>query len=147
MFFTAEGGKMFLELLKPFMADNKYIKPDPPATAEMILSAEKSMGVDFPDELKALLSEFDGDRYLCFSCNKIVETNQSVREGLSECYEGLCDLLFIAGNGCGDYYGYRSENKVCMPGSIIIWEHETNETHEVARSLAEMIGLYYTDRI
>lgn len=70
-----------------------------------------------------------------------------MREGLSECYEGLCDLLFIAGNGCGDYYGYRSENKVCMPGSIIIWEHETNETHEVARSLAEMIGLYYTDRI
>ena len=147
MFFTAEGGKMFLELLKPFLADNKYIKPDPPATAEMILSAGKSMGVDFPDELKSLLSEFDGDRYLCFSCNEIVETNQSVREGLSECYEGLCDLLFIAGNGCGDYYGYRIENKVCMTGSIIIWEHETNETHEVARSLAEMIGLYYSDKI
>ena len=138
---------MFLELLKPFMADNEYIKPGPPATAEMILLAEKSMDVDFPDELKALLSEFDGDRYLCFSCNEIVGTNKSVREGLSEYYEGLCDLLFIAGNGCGDYYGYRITNKACISGSIIIWEHETNETHEVARSLAEMIELYYTDKI
>lgn len=138
---------MFLELLKPFMADNKYIKPNPPATREMISLAEESMGVAFPDELKALLSEFDGNRYLCFSCNEIVETNQGTRQGLSEYYDGLYDLLFVAGNGCGDYYGYRIANKVCISDSVIIWEHETNETHEVAKSLAETIELYYTDQI
>ena len=138
---------MYLELLSRYCAENPYVKPQPPADEEQIQSAEKQLKVTFPEELRQLLLEMNGDRYLCFSAEEIVERNLGAREGLGECYDGLDQLLFIAGNGCGDYYGYRIADGVVCADAIIFWEHETNESRAAAGNLVEMMELYYTDRI
>lgn len=138
---------MYKELVAPFAQKNEWIVPQKPAAHEQIETAEQAMKVAFPNELKQLLKEMNGDKYFCLSCEQIVEYNRIVREGLSEFYEGLYHLLFVAGNGCGDYYGYVIQSGLCIEGQIIMWEHETNETHIVAASLAEMISRYYSGEI
>lgn len=138
---------MYLELITPKMPQNPWIRPQPPATPEQIRQAEEKMGVSFPQELRELLLELNGDRYLLLSAEKIVEYNLSTREGLYECYDGLEDLLFVAANGCGDYYCYKiSQGHITDPG-LYRWEHEDNETRPVASGLAEMITRYYNDEI
>ena len=59
----------------------------------------------------------------------------------------IFSFLFIAGNGCGDYYGYRIEDRTVLPSPIYIWEHETFKAKVVANNLIEMIELYYRDKI
>ena len=138
---------MYRELLSQYSAENSYMIPQQPAMEAQIRLAEEQLKLSFPEELQQLLLELNGDRWLLLSAEEIAETNLSLREALAECYEGLENLLLIARNGCGDYYGYRiSDGEVCADG-IIFWEHETNEHRVVAGSLAEMIELYYTDRI
>lgn len=97
---------MYIEQIRKYMNDNEYIKPHPPADLKMIINAENRLNVTFPNELKELLLEMDGDNLLLFSVKQIIEDNLLVREALSEFYEGLDELLFIGGNGCGDYYSY-----------------------------------------
>ncbi len=138
---------MYKELIEGHLPNNEFIRPQPPAAPEQIEKAEVELGCAFPGELRELLSEVNGDRYLCFSCREIVETNKSVREALAGCYDGLEKLLFVAQNGCGDYYGYEIRDGGCVSGRIVLWTHETNKTRTAAKSLAEMITRYYADEI
>lgn len=57
------------------------------------------------------------------SVNQIIEDNLQVREALSDSYEGLNELLFIVGNGCGDYYSYSIEwsNKIGRDSKVGAW--------------------------
>lgn len=138
---------MYLELIQQNIPQNPWIRPQPPATPEQIRWAEQQMRVSFPEELRALLLELNGDRYLLLSAERIVECNRLTREGLSECYDGLENLLFVAENGCGDYYCYKiSQGQITDP-ELYRWDHEDNETRPVASSLAEMITRYYNDEI
>ena len=138
---------MYQELFAEHHSEHPYSTPQPPASASQIAGAEAAMGVPFPAELRKLLAEMNGDNWLCLSCDQIVSCNNLVREGLSEVYDGLYDLLFVAGNGCGDYYGYAIRDGACQEGQLLMWEHETNETHIVAASLAELIRRYFLDEI
>lgn len=138
---------MYQELLSQYSAANPHMVPQPPASEAQIQSAEKLLCLSFPEKLRQLLLELNGDRWLLFSAEEIAERTLGVREGLGECYDGLDQLLFIAGNGCGDYYGYRVEDGAVCGDQIIYWCHETNESRVIAHSLAEMITLYYTDQI
>ena len=138
---------MYIELIQEFISENKYISIQPSASRKQIAEAEMAMKVIFPDEIKQMLSELNGDKWLCFSCDEIVKNNIETRKYLSEYYDGLDNLLFIAGNGCGDYYGYIIEDGSCVDGKIIMWEHETNEIHIVADSLQMLIHRYYSDEI
>ncbi len=138
---------MYLELIQPYIPQNPWARPQPPATPEQIRQTEEKMGVAFPQELRELLLELNGDRYLLLSAEKIVEYNLLTREGLSECYDGLENLLFVAENGCGDYYCYKIDCGHITAPALYRWEHEENVTVPVATSLSELITRYYNDEI
>jgi cell wall assembly regulator SMI1 len=138
---------MYIEQIRIYMDDNEYINPHPPADLKMITNAENRLNVTFPNELKELLLEMDGDNWLLLSVKQIIEDNLLVRETLSEFYEGLDELLFIGGNGCGDYYSYSIQDGQIKSTEIVRWEHEDNTKIVVAYSLKEMIDRYYNNEI
>ncbi len=139
---------MYKEKLLHYACTNEYVKPTAGADAAMIHSVEKKLNCTFPSELQSLLSETNGDSYLIFSTDEILETNTRIRTMMSECYEGLENLLFFAGNGCGDYYCYKILPSGQAYSSLIyIWMHEDNELGSVAHSLSEMIDRYFNDEI
>jgi len=138
---------MWLELIRKHMSNNKFIAPKCGANLSKIQNAEKKLGVLFPRELKNLLLAVNGDQYLLLSIDQIIEDNNLMRESLSEYYDGLDELLFIAGNGCGDYYAYIIQDGKISSNQIVRWEHETNERVVIATGLVEMIEKYYSDQI
>lgn len=139
---------MYRELLNQFLADNPYMKIAAPASAEEIALAEKKLGLSLPPELKTLLSELNGDNWLIFSTDRIAETTEFVRQGLSECYEDVGSYLFIGDNGCGDYYCYKLDSDGVPDASALYrFEHETGEAIPVAANLSEWIWRYYHDEV
>lgn len=133
---------MYEELLKK----HDYIKRNSPATQQQISDVETKLGVTRPDDIKSYLSEFNGDDWVVFSAEQLVETNLSVRS--FGCFMPLDCLLFIAGNGCGDYYGYpiTSEDGV-RDDNIYLWEHENDSRIWKASNLEDAIHKYYNDEI
>ncbi len=139
---------MYREQILSYAKANEFVKPRPGADLNAIQKAETAISCTFPDALRSLLSEMDGDGYLFFSAEEMAETNTRVRAALGEDYEGLDFLLFFAGNGCGDYYCYRIlPTGETDPNTICIWLHEDNETICVAHSLTELIDRYFGDEI
>ncbi|MBS3984376.1 MAG: SMI1/KNR4 family protein [Selenomonadales bacterium] len=136
---------MWRALLKRYEGVNNRLNA--PVDTEEIAAAERALSVAFPTELKDLLCELNGDNWLLFSVSQIVEINLMTREALGQYYDKLDELLFIAGNGCGDYYAY----KICVgeadTGRIVFWDHEDNSRRVVASSLSELITRYYSDEI
>lgn len=138
---------MYKELIAQYGDRNKYVSPQPSAAVSEIAKAEQKLGTSFPDELRALLSEMNGDRWLMFSINEIIETTEDLRS-LTEYYPGIDGYLFFAGNGCGDYYGYSvTEDGSVDASAIYLWLHETNEKMKVAADIPTLIKRYYSDEI
>lgn len=138
---------MYKELIAQYGDGNKYVSPQPSAAVSEIAKAEQKLGTSFPDELRALLSEMNGDRWLMFSINEIIETTEDLRS-LTEYYPGIDGYLFFAGNGCGDYYGYSvTEDGSVDASAIYLWLHETNEKMKVAADIPTLIKRYYSDEI
>ena len=139
---------MYRELINEVANNVKHAVPGKPATLSEIKEAEEIVGCRFPAELRELLTEMNGDRWLLFSTEEIKDVALSTREYLSESYEDIDRHIFFGGNGCGDYYCYNimsdgsDEN-----GKIWIWEHETNRTSFAASSISELIRRYYNDEI
>ncbi len=139
---------MFKKLITSCAKGIRFVKIQRPAKEKEIKAAEAAVGYCFPAELTQLLSELNGDRWLFFSTEEIIHTTQIAREGLRECYPDIDRHIFFAGNGCGDYYCYNIlPDDTVETTAIYIWEHETNETHQVASSLSELIVRYYHDEI
>ncbi|MCM1167256.1 MAG: SMI1/KNR4 family protein [Lachnospiraceae bacterium] len=152
---------MYKELISELSKDNDYVKIQPPCPESEIKRAEKAVGYPFPKELRALLRELDGDKWLLLSAKEITEQaelNKSMRsfyerefgEGAYE--ERLGRLLFFAGNGCGDYYCYRADKDgVIDESTIYIWMHEDMGEEccweKVASSMTELITRYYNGEI
>lgn len=139
---------MYREQILHYAESNEYVKPAAGADISDIHRAEKEIGCAFPMDLHTLLLETNGDGYLIFSVDEIVETVARVRTMMAEYYEGLEMLLFFAGNGCGDYYCYKIlPTGQADSSSIYIWLHEDNELAPVAHSLSELIDRYFNDEI
>lgn len=138
---------MYSEKISACMANNPYIKPQQGAKFRAIKRAEYKLKIAFPAELKTLLTEVNGDEFLLLSAKQIVECNLSVRKQLGEVYNGLDSLLFIAENGCGDYYSYQISDGKITSTEIVRWDHEDNSTFSVARNLEQLIEKYYTNQI
>lgn len=137
---------MYTDLILQYANSNEFVRPQPPATNMDICQAEKTLGIAFPSELRSLLSEMDGEKYLFYSVKEIVEVNSSLRNAFED-YTDLSCFLMFAGNGCGDYYCYRIDNSKVQPFPIYIWEHESFQSKSVADNLSELIRLYYQDKI
>lgn len=153
---------MYRELILELSKGNEYVKIQPPCPEYAISEAEKTVGYPFPQELKDLLREMNGDKWLFLSAEEIIENVRLNREiflplfeedySKDEYLERVDRFVFFATNGCGDYYCYR----VCPTGvvdeSIIyIWEHEYIGDSccwkPVANSIKELIAKYCNDEI
>ncbi len=139
---------MYKELVVECSEGMARVQIQEPATLSEIQEAEKVVGYNFPDELKELLLEMNGDRWLLFSTDQIIERVSLNREYLLECYEDIEQHIFFAGNGCGDYYCYNvSPDGAVDTSAIHIWLHEDNETRMVAKDMEELIRRYYNSEI
>ncbi len=146
---------MYRELIAKFIQNHDWAKLQEPCPEQEIEKAEKYVGYPFPEELKAMLRETNGDHWFLLSAKEIMENVERNRNILSECFEDAKEFdekidchIFFATNGCGDYYCYR-----VLPGgeadttAIYIWEHETFEHHIVAKDIPDLITKYYNDEI
>ncbi len=145
---------MYRELLSELIQEHDWAKLQNPCSEKDILAAEKYVGYTFPDELKALLRETDGDHWFLLSAKEIIENVERNRNIMAEYFEPDEFLekvdrhIFFATNGCGDYYCYRIlENGETDTSAIYLWEHELFETHLVAKDIKDAIIKYYNDEI
>lgn len=145
---------MYRELLEGLLKEQPYAKIQEPCSEEEISAAEQCVGFAFPPELKNLLRETNGDRWLLLSAEGMMEHVKMNREIYPEFFEPeefeekINRHVFFATNGCGDYYCYRVlPNGETDASAIYIWEHELFETREVAKTMAELITRYYTGEI
>ena len=144
---------MYKELITQVSKGNEFVKIQPPCPEGEIDRVEKAFGYPLPKEVRALLRELNGDKYLLFSAEEIIDQIRMTKEMLSfyeeEGVKGVDRLIFFAGNGCGDYYCYRvGADGVPDENSIYMWEHEEMRyDRKVAASMSEVITRYYNDEI
>ena len=144
---------MYKELILELTKDNKFVKVQPPCSENDIENAEKAVGYHFPKELKALLRELNGDRYLFLSAKEIIEQaklNREIQKEYSneEFAKELDKFIFFATNGCGDYYCYLADSDgVIDETAIYVWEHEEYCLKQAATDMTELITRYYNDEI
>ena len=146
---------MYRELILEAVSNGEPVRFGAPCSDREIEAAEKVIGYAFPQELRKLLGEINGDGWLLLSVDQMIETVQLNRTYFPECfdsreeYEDRIDRhIFFAGNGCGDYYCYRvGEDGKPDESAILIWEHELFETRYAAKDIADLIGKYYRSEI
>ena len=146
---------MYRELLAQYIENHDYAELQEPCPEAEIEKAEQFLGFPFPDALKNLLRETNGDRWFLLSAAQIMEIAALHREYLSDCFDDPEEFLekvgrhiFFATNGCGDYYGYRIlPNGEADTSALYIWEHETFEHQIVAENIPDLITKYYTNKI
>lgn len=145
---------MYKELIEKFTKGHNWTRIQEPCSENVIKEAEEYVGFDFPDELKTLLRETNGDKWFLLSAEQIISNVKTNREIFPEYLEPdefeekINRFVPFATNGCGDYYGYRVlENGNTDSSSICIWEHELFEIREVARDISDLITKYYNDEI
>lgn len=145
---------MYRELIAEAIKNNDWAKLQEPCPEKEIKKAEKYVGYDFPEELKALLRETNGDHWLLMSANEIVENVKRNREIMAEYFEAdefeekVNRNIYFATNGCGDYYCFRVlADDTVDTTAIYIWEHELFEIREVAKDIPDLIAKYYNDEI
>ena len=144
---------MYKELISEVSKGNEYVKIQPPCPESETERVEKAFGYPLPKELRALLRELNGDKWLLLSAEEIIDQIRLNKEMLSfyeeQGIEGVDRLLFFAGNGIGDYYCYRvGTDGVPDENAIYMWEHEEMRyDRKVAASMSELITRYYNDEI
>lgn len=144
---------MYKELILKLTQDSELVKIQPPCPEDEIDSAEKTVGYPFPKELRVLLQELNGDKYLLLSAKEIADQavlNRETQEMYSdeEFAKELDKFIFFATNGCGDYYCYcAGPDGIINETAIYIWEHEEFCWKQVAANMSELITRYYNDEI
>lgn len=144
---------MYRELILKLSQGKEFVKIQPPCSEYEIDNAELTVGYPFPQELRELLKELNGDKYLLLSANEIIEQaklNREIKEMYSdeESLQELDRFIFFATNGCGDYYCYRSDpDGIIDETAIYIWMHEEYCWKQVATNMVEFITRYYNDEI
>ena len=143
---------MYKELIEKLTKDIQWASVQEPCPEEEISRTEKYVGFTFPEELKALLRETNGDHWFLLSAERIIDHAKENKEIFPEYLdpdefeEKVNRFVYFATNGCGDYYCYRVlENGETDTSAIYIWEHECLEVREVAKDMTDLIIKYYND--
>ncbi len=145
---------MYKELLENYIKDHSWAKLQKPCPEEEISETEKYVGFAFPEDLKKLLRETDGDHWFLMSSEEIRENVKRNREIFPEYLEPeefeekVNRFIFFATNGCGDYYCYRvlPDGKT-DESAVYIWEHELFEIRRIADNIFDLIKKYYSDLV
>ena len=146
---------MYRELLTEWIKNHAWARLQDPCSEKELEAAERYVGCPFPGELKALLRETNGDRWLLLSAKEIIENAERNRQFFPECFDTIEEFreridrhIFFATNGCGDYYCYRiSPDGTADTSEIFLWEHESFSCRPAAKDIAELIRKYYNDEI
>ncbi len=145
---------MYRELIGKLIEGHDWAKLQEPCPEKQIKKAEKYVGFTFPEELKALLRETNGDRWFLLSAEEIISNVKRNREIMAEYFEPdefeekVNRFVYFASNGCGDYYCYRVlSNDETDTSAIYIWEHELFEIREVAKDISDLITKYYNNEV
>ena len=145
---------MFRELIEKLTKGIQWANVQEPCPEEEIQRAEEYVGFKFPEELKALLRETNGDHWFLLSAERIISHARENKEifseylGPDEFEEKVNRFVYFATNGCGDYYCYHVlENGETDTSAIYIWEHECLEIREVAKDITALIIKYYNDEV
>lgn len=145
---------MYREILECYIKDHAWAKLQKPCCEKEIIETEKYVGFSFPEDLKKLLRETDGDHWLLLSANEIRENVKLNREIFPEYLtpdefeERVNRFIFFGTNGCGDYFCYRTLSDGSTDDSAVyIWEHELFEVRKVASDIKELITKYYNGEI
>lgn len=144
---------MYKELILEVSKGNEYVKIQPPCPESEIDRVEKAFGYPLPKELRALLRELNGDKWLLLSTEEMIDQIRLNNEMLSfyeeQGIEDMDRLIFFAGNGCGDYYCYLvGTDGAPDENSIYLWEHEEMRyDRKVAVNMTELITRYYNSEI
>ena len=136
---------MWRQLALKVAAGNPYVRLNPPASNSDIQAAERALGIALPSDLVEMLRQFDGDNYFVFSCQQSIDTNLMLRNITA--WMPLDCLLFVAGNGCGDYFGYPITGDGVKDAEIFMWEHEYDNRVYKANGLRDVIEKYYSDAL
>jgi len=119
----------------------------PPAKEAEILSAERSLGMNLPQELKEFLRESNGvdalySHPVC-PIDRIVEMNHEYRTA-----DYLADrmpfdhLLFFGDTGNGDDFAFPIYRNGKIGDAVFMWEHESDCRQEYAGSLSDFLIHY-----
>ncbi len=145
---------MYRELIEKFTKGHNWAKVQQGCDEHQISAAEEYVGYKFPDELKNLLRETNGDHWFLLSAEEIINNAKTNREvypeylDADEFEEKINRYIFFATSGCGDYYCYRIlPDGETDSSAIYIWEHELFEIRKVADDIADLITKYYNDEI
>lgn len=145
---------MYRDLIGKMIEGHNWAKLQEPCSEDEIKKAEDYVGFLFPEELKTLLRETNGDHWFLLSAEDIIKHVKTNREIFPEYLEPdefeekVNRFVYFATNGCGDYYCYRVlENGETDRSAIYIWEHELFEIREVAKDIPELITKYYNNEI
>lgn len=145
---------MYRELIEKLIKGHDWAKLQEQCPENKIIEVEEYVGFTFPEELKVLLRETNGDHWFLLSAEEIINHVKTNREIFPEYLEPdefeekVNRFVPFATNGCGDYYGYRVlENDETDTSAIYIWEHECFAFREVAKDIADLITKYYNDEV
>ena len=78
---------MYRELLAELSKGYGWVRPQPPCPEAEIAAAEKALGCPFPPELRALLRELNGDKWLLLSASDIVKNAEQNRKAYLPLFE------------------------------------------------------------
>jgi len=88
----------------------------------------------------------NGDNWFVFSAEQIIEINLSMRA--LDCFMPLDCLLFFAGNGNGDYFGFPiTQQDGIKEDSVFFWDHEYDNRIWKANDLEDVIRKYFSEEI
>ena len=126
----------------------------PPATRSQVASAEQSLGVEFPECLRTLLTESGGvtGEYgldIVWPIERIVADNLSFRtnEEFPELYMPFDHLLFFSDAGDGDQFAFAINAGVIRRPDVFAWDHENDSRNWIAPSLEKYLEWWLAGRL
>lgn len=112
------------------------------ATESDLLSAEDTLGIRLPQQLRRYLLKSDGmdDEYgfaIVWPLERIVRDNQLFRTNadFKELYMPFDCLLFFAEAGNGDQFAFPIQSGEIRRDDVFLWNHEDDSRTWVAPSL------------
>jgi len=116
------------------------------ATESDLLSAEDTLGIRLPQQLRRYLLKSDGmdDEYgfaIVWPLERIVRDNQLFRTNadFKELYMPFDCLLFFAEAGNGDQFAFPIQSGEIRRDDVFLWNHEDDSRTWVAPSLEAYI--------
>ena len=137
---------------------------NPPASIDMLLAAQKQLGITFPEDLQNFLLTFNGvgetiaseptDSIIfpiVYSLDRLIDENISFRRNLdvqhSHNFGRGERILLFSDILTGDYIAYGITDDGMPDSTIVFYDHEVVEIRQIATSLEEFFAVWASRKI